>query len=350
MVQSLTSAQFEGNLSLPEAAAASETPLRRQSKAASKSTRRSITLEALVRLYLADLTGLSAARRREKVQLFENHVFPKLGARRVHDLVQSDIRSLLQGLENRHTPGQPLGAQRNRIVAALQVVFTWAATDELIERSPIVSSRRLKIREYAGERQLHDSELQQLWSWLNAPEATDDPLRCALALLLLLLRRSSEVTQAPKAEFDLDAGLWHLPPHRNKSRQDLHIPLPASVVVLLKQQFARAPSSKWLFPSRYATGQKSIDRPVHSKSIEKCLDRYFEAYPGPKFSVKDFRPTGRTRIGNLGVPKYIGPMLLGHSDVSVDGRHYDRTDYMPDIRQAFALWHNEIERISKRSL
>ncbi len=347
MDQSLTPAAFEGSI-LPENAAekavAATNPHARQRS--SKGTRRTLTLEALVRLYLADQRGLSAPRRREKLQLFENHVLPKIGTRRVHDLTQSDIRAMLQSLENRHAPGIPLGAQRNRIVAALQAVFSWAANDELIERSPIVSAKRLKLREYASERLLHDKELRDLWRWLNAVDAQDDPLRQAIALILLLARRSSEVTQAAKAEFDLEAGIWHLSPARNKGRQQLHIPLPAAVVALLHKLFAQTPESGWLFPARSSRNSKAnIDKPVHPKSVEKVLDRYFDAHPGPKFSIKDFRPTARTRVGTLGMPKYLGPMLLGHSDASVDGIHYDRTSYASELREAFAMWHRELLRI-----
>ena len=88
----------------------------------------------------------------------------------------------------------------------------------------------------------------------------------ALELAVLTATRTSEVLNARWTEFDLDAGLWTIPPERMKARRDHRVPLSKPALAIIKQLWA-ARSPEFVFP-----GQKP-GKPVSNMSMLMLLER-----------------------------------------------------------------------------
>ncbi len=324
------------------------------------------TLSDLWGLFQAADVGRSSEKRRERAAMFGKHIEPTLGTMPLAKITQGDIEQLLQGLENLHVAharqkaiqaghpeqlatlaARPLGSQRNRVLSLLSGMFRFALMRGLIRYSPIIQSAALKIKEQPRTRELKAEELRRFFRWLDRPDGEDRGIRIAMQLVLLLWRRASEVTQATWSEYDLEERRWTLPPHRNKGNQPIVLPLPDKVMALLSEARQLAGDSAFLFPSRYRVGGTGqVDRPVHRKSHEDALARYFAACPGDAFRLHDLRRTGRTRAARLGVAKHIGRMILGHARSSVDDLHYDMNDYQQEISNALTTWQQDVLRLA----
>ena len=72
----------------------------------------------------------------------------------------------------------------------------------------------------------------------------------ALQLLILTATRTSEVTNATWAEFDLDAAIWTIPAVRMKAKIAHTVPLSAPAVALLMRARMYAAASPWVFPGQ----------------------------------------------------------------------------------------------------
>jgi hypothetical protein len=324
------------------------------------------TLADLWGVFHAADAGRSAEKRRERAAMFAKHIEPKLGAMPLTKITQAHIEQTLCSLQNLHIvharqkavqagqlerltelPTKPLGGQRNRVLSLLSAMFRFALVRGLVKRSPIIHAAALKVKERPRTRQLQTEELRSFWLWLDRKDGEDRSLRIAIQLVILLWRRASEVTQAPWTEFDMEERRWTLPPARNKGEHDVVLPLPESVMTLLAEAKTLAGNSAYVFPTRYRKGgTHAVDKPVHRKSHEDVLERYFANHPGVPFRLHDLRRTGRTRAGRLGVAKHIGQMILGHGKNSVDDIYYDMNRYQPQIKAALTKWQNDVLRLA----
>ena len=96
------------------------------------------------------------------------------------------------------------------------------------------------------------------------------PAQAALALELTILTatRTSEALEAQWSEFDLDAGLWVIPPERMKARKEHRVPLSKRALAIVKAQAeAKTDDAVYVFP-----GQR-LNRPLSNMSMLMLLDR-----------------------------------------------------------------------------
>jgi integrase len=88
----------------------------------------------------------------------------------------------------------------------------------------------------------------------------------ALELAILTATRTSEVLGAQWAEFDLDAGLWTIPPQRMKARKEHRVALSKRALAIVKG-LSEAKTSDFVF-----AGQKQ-GKPLSNMAMLMLLDR-----------------------------------------------------------------------------
>lgn len=89
----------------------------------------------------------------------------------------------------------------------------------------------------------------------------------ALEFTILTAARSGETLLAKKAEFDVDRGVWIVPPERMKAGREHRVPLSGRALKIVKQAFADYPDSDLLFP-----GQKT-GKSLSAMALEMMLRR-----------------------------------------------------------------------------
>jgi hypothetical protein len=72
--------------------------------------------------------------------------------------------------------------------------------------------------------------------------------------------------------------------------------------------------------------------------------------PNKQFSPRDLRQTAKSRMGEIGLSKDMRGMIQDHDDGGVASKHYDRADYMPDIKKALDAWGERIVAIVNQDI
>jgi integrase len=173
------------------------------------------------------------------------------------------------------------------------------------------------------------------------------PFGSMLRVLALTGQRKTEVSDARWPEFDLEAGLWTVPPERFKSGSTHLVSLVPDVVALLRG-LPRFKRGDYLFSTTFGT--KPVDGFSKAKArldrlmLEKLREAHGEKAKLPPFVVHDLRRTVRTRLSKLRVPDTVAEMVIGHGRKGIQ-RVYDQHKFVDEMREALALWAGQLRDI-----
>lgn len=184
----------------------------------------------------------------------------------------------------------------------------------------------------ARERNLSVPEMRQLWRGLAGAGFYADTAD-AIRLVLLCGQRVRETLRADGADFDLDAGVWHMPASKTKGGKPHSLPLPAAAIPVVRGLVARHGQGR-LFPAR--AGAKGAQ--LGDTALNRALRRWCEAHGVELFQPRDLRRTWKSRAGEAGVDRFTRDLIQQHAKSDTGSRHYDHADYLPQMRDAMAKW------------
>jgi len=198
-------------------------------------------------------------------------------------------------------------------------------------------------RERSRDRVLTIDELRRVWLYLEAsdpPAALDAEagahwglLRAWHQLRVLTLQRGGEVLGLRWSEIDAEARTWTLTGARTKAGRMHVVPVSSAALAVLKQlrEAGAGEDDGLVFMGIQGTRQRSGG-----------LDGLQIA----DVRAHDFRRTGASVLtGVLGVPRLVVAKILNHADSSVTAV-YDRTSYLPEMREALDRWATWVESIA----
>lgn len=223
----------------------------------------------------------------------------------------------------------------NDLVRYLKRVFAYARKRHIITINPAADFDASDAggKESSRSRALSLDEIRTFSKALNNCPTLGRDNELAFRLLLLLGVRKRELVGAAWDEFDLDAGLWHLPANRSKTTAAVTIPLPPLAVGWLKELHVRAAGAPWVFPAR-RIGKRERGQ-ISPDTLNVALTRV--KHDLPHFTVHDLRRTLRTQLAALGIAPHIAERVLNHKLKGVAGV-YDRHDYLTERRAALEQW------------
>lgn len=186
----------------------------------------------------------------------------------------------------------------------------------------------------ARERNLSPAELRVLWH-AATPGQNGFTLETAGAIRLLIGtgQRVQEVLRLDGADVDLDAAVWRMPREKTKLRVRPHmVPLPRQVVPVLRD-LVEAHGAGPLFPGR---GRERMDH----RSVKQAIDRWLarEDVTAAQFQTRDLRRTWKSRAGEIGIGRDMRDLIQQHARNDAGSVHYDRADYLPQMRAAMDRW------------
>ena len=147
----------------------------------------------------------------------------------------------------------------------------------------------------------------------------------ALEIIILTATRTSETLNAKWTEFDLDAGLWVIPKERMKSYKEHRVPLPESVIRILR---SLANQNEYVFP-----GDK--EGPLSNMSCLALLRRMGRA----DLTVHGFRSSFRDWISeSTAYPRDVAEMALAHTIEDKSEAAYRRGDLIEKRRALMTDW------------
>lgn len=217
-----------------------------------------------------------------------------------------------------------------------EVTYDWG-----IQSNPVMAVPKDKRANKERSRNLSPEEMASVWAALTAEGSGD----CA-RLVMLCGQRVQETIKVDGSEVDTKRGLWTIPAHKTKGRKKPHfIPLPPQaneIFKRLKGWYGDGP----LFPPR--TGSKAhrmgfLAVSHHIASLTCCAP----------FQARDLRRTWKSRMGDgAGVDRFTRDLIQQHARGDTGGKHYDFSDYLPQMRAAMAKWGKwfevNVEKVAKK--
>jgi integrase len=304
----------------------------RQMRLAGQSTD---TVRALFDDWLGDRKAEASAVYRGNIEAaLIKDVFPKLGAKRPHEVTRAEVVQILRAIEER-------GAYEmvRRVRMWLRELFEYGIDDEerpelVVSPIPMGTLKSFKTRRTKSYPAVTNAgDVQALMRALRSTEHWS--IRTALLFSAYVFQRPTEIREAVWSEFNLDEGRWVIPEERMKLRLEHWVPLAPQVVALLRQHQGVVGSEGWLFPGR-AYG-KPLSEGTLSGRLNVC------GYEG-KHTPHGFRAMARTVLDEkLKVdPRFIEKQLSHEIDLRLRGA-YNRSEYWDDRVVMMTTWANWLD-------
>ena len=265
----------------------------------------------------------------QRFRLYERFIKPGYGNVPVVSIKPADIGDSVRASAQ---AGQTL--PRNILILWTQL-YHIAVGQGMVPSNPC---RDLKASAITGKKEaapkqriaLKEAELRP---FLKALSALPRPYELAIRLLLLTGVRVSQLSEAKAEEFDLDAGIWHIPPERRKNRrftQGPHdMPLPKEAVEWVKELLALADRSGYLFPQegrRHVVGRTAFSK---GETFRNWLDRIHKEHgQWRRVTPHDLRSTCKSLLTELRIDYETRQRYLDHALDSAMDRVYDKSDLL----------------------
>ena len=305
------------------------------------SRKRDVTFGAVIEEYLArHVKGQRKAKDVERE--IRSELIEPWRNKPISEITRGDVVELVEAIADRPAP-----YHAHNVFGHIRTFFNWCIDRGKydLETSPCdrLKPARLIGAKKPRQRVLTDDELL---AFSRAADRLGYPFGPMFKLLVLTGQRKSEVAEARWREFDLDRGIWTVPPERFKSDSSHLVPLPDDALAILGA-LPRFKKGDHLFSTTFG------EKPVSGFSKAKArLDRFMlrtlkalartrgEDRPKvtlPPFVIHDIRRTMRTRLSGLKVQERVAEMVIGHGKKGL-ARVYDQHEFADEMREALDLW------------
>jgi integrase len=160
--------------------------------------------------------------------------------------------------------------------------------------------------------------------------------------LLRLTPRAVDISGATLTLLDPKGRNRHAKPRRHV------LPIHDELMPVIRRRLAHTESiDAPMFSSNGRIALRKETMAALVKQIEKAMAAAGELQQGT-FSLRDLRRTAETHMAALGVPSDVRAQIQSHGLGSIQVRHYDRHDYVPEKRQALAQWVRRLEGEQKK--
>ncbi len=260
----------------------------------------------------------------------DKDIKPHLGSFAIEDVKPAHIDAMLQAIKLRGSP-----TVANDILKWTKRIFDYAITRHIVQYNPAsaFTANDAGGKATMRERALSQAELVLLFETMRNTQGFTQENLLTIKLLLLLAVRKSELIEAKRVEFDLEAGLWRLPADRTKTNTAIIIPLPKQAIESLRAIMALSVSSEWLLPAR----KRQHTPYIHQNTLNVALAKVKPLMAVEDFCIHDLRRTARSHLAALGVDSHIAERCLNHKLKGIEGV-YNHHDYLDERRKALELW------------
>jgi integrase len=282
------------------------------------------TLRDVLGLYAEEFKAHAGAR--EAVKLIERHAATLLTRPANDDIAPSEVKTALAGV----IAATPKTAARTR--AALSALFEYAiANDYRTARDPAAKAIFRKLMppppKSTPYRMMPPADVPELFKTLTA---TGSASSLALAYLILVAGRTSEVIGLHSGEIDLDKRLVVIPGSRMKAGVEHRYPISDPALAILTEMRVRCGSDGYVF--RAGHGGRSSNR-----LLESLLHRKLNL----PYSVHGFRASFSSWAhAETDHPHELIELALAHTEGrgNAVARSYNRSDALERRRQLMADW------------
>jgi integrase len=166
-------------------------------------------------------------------------------------------------------------------------------------------------------------------------------IRC---LLLLAGQRFRQLLRATKQDYDVSVRVLRLADPKGKRSRPMEHLLPVSDAVAAELDGLLQVNTAGPYIFSTTLGEK----PIHHTNLSGGIAAIAKATCAGegRYRPGDIRRSVETRLQRLGVSRDERAQLLSHGRTSgVQGKHYERYDYLDEKRAALALWEKHLSGV-----
>ena len=259
-------------------------------------------------------------------RVFEKDIIPAMGQMPLSEVKPADILNLCDRIKSRGSPQMAL-LTRN----VLRRMYDFAVARQMVDTNPATAlvARFIATAE-SRTRALSAKEIGDVLRSIYASDARR-AVKLALHLLLITMVRKTELTEAPWAEFDLDAGIWDIHADRMKKDKPHRVYLSDQAKAMFLELKRLSNGSAYVFPSTHG----SEDRPIHNSTLNQAIRAM--AMDVQHFVLHDFRRTASTHLHEMGHSSDAIELALAHKITGIKGV-YNRAQYANQRRMILQAW------------
>ena len=192
------------------------------------------------------------------------------------------------------------------------------------------------------DRTLAPTEIRLAYRLLDRVDG-NPVLKLGLKLVLLTMKRKSEVTRATWDEVDFEEAVWTIPKERMKTRTPHNVYLSQQALDIFVALKTCAGGSRYVFPKRY-----DPDLPISDQSFNRFTYAIRdlakeEELPLEHFTVHDLRRTGSTLLNEMGFNRDWIEKCLAHEDRYSSRGVYNKAEYADQRRHMMQEWADMID-------
>jgi integrase len=236
----------------------------------------------------------------------------QLGERQMDGIKAAELSKLFDKIKAERGPGPAVHARE-----LVLLVYRYAIGKGTELANPAEAIARNTIATFVPrERNLNRREIKVFFDNLQET-GTAASLRLAVKFMLLTMVRKGEFIGATWKEIHWDRATWTIPRDRMKADKEHVVFLSDQALDILETLRALYPTSSYLHPSRYDSGEP-ISNATLNRTIDAAVQRINAKQPSEvdafkAFSVHDLRRTASTRLNEALFPEALIEACLAHS-------------------------------------
>lgn len=251
--------------------------------------------------------------------IIENHIIPVIGEMKLSDVGTEHLYATVNSCSN---------GVKAAVLSAFRQMFEFGFQFRMVDHNRFkdVKSKRFNIKTVRGAKTLEPHELSLFFITCEKHNIRRVDL-LAMALYMTLGVRKCELLDAPWSEFNLNNGIWYLPPKRTKTLQGISIPLAPQVINWLEEIRYYNPHSEYLFPAR----KRSNSPTLHASTLNRSLAPVLKELD---INIHGQRHLAFTLMESLGIPEKICHVCINHREKRGEGDVYSHWLFIDERKEA----------------
>jgi integrase len=293
------------------------------------------TFEDAARVVYEDLApGFRNAKHSAQwITSLEKLIFPKLGRKRVNELVVSDFAAALKGI------WLTKAETASRVLQRCDRIMNWCVANGYIVASPVAVVPMLLPKQPSKKQRVQHHPAVP---WRELPEVYRQQIvtgfavdtRLMLEILILSATRSGEVRLMEWSEIDFEKAIWTIPAKRMKAKLPHRVPITPRMFEILQYKLSRTPSGTGLV---FATSKgKPYTDMIFTTFLRK--EDIESDVQGRAATAHGFRSTFRDWASENGYPRDVAERALAHTISNSTEAAYHRTDLLDKRRDMMGVW------------
>lgn len=295
------------------------------------------TVATYAPIYL-EQAQIAESTRSMRRSVFNRAILPALGGYRLEQIKAEDVRDMCMKIKEQGAPSTAVAARD-----CLKLMYAHAILHGMKLANPAEEVAPSSIATFKPkERSLSPAEIRVAFNLLERVDG-NPVLKLGFKLVLLTLKRKSEISFAQWEEIDFDEETWTIPKERMKNGLPHIVYLSKQALDILYALHACSHGSKWVFPKR-----NDLSMPISQATFNRFTYEIrdlaqIEGIKLEHFTVHDLRRTGSTLLNEMGFNRDWIEKCLAHEDRFSSRGVYNKAAYSHQRRHMMQEWADMID-------